>query len=170
MPYGLPWSENFVRQLADKEVRDEFVADQIRSRIALMIRALREQEDRDWSQTELGRRAGKPQPVISRLEDPDYGKASLQTLLEVAAAFELPLYVDIPEWEDWLRLMTNVPDRSFHRRSFDAERMLAQARGSQTGGAGKVAYLPLRSEEDADENNGKQIPQSDESWAEAAAN
>ena len=37
MAYGLPWSEEFVRQLDDKEIRSEFVADQIRARIALLI-------------------------------------------------------------------------------------------------------------------------------------
>ena len=35
MAYGLPWSEEFVRQLDDKEIHSEFVADQIRARIAL---------------------------------------------------------------------------------------------------------------------------------------
>ena len=127
MPYGLPWSEEFIRQLSDRKTRNEFVADQVRARISMMIRALREQEDRGWSQTELGRRAGKPQNVISRLENPDYGKPSLETLLEVAAAYDLPLFVDIPEWEEWFRRIGQVPSKGFHRRSFDEERMVAQA-------------------------------------------
>jgi transcriptional regulator with XRE-family HTH domain len=127
MPYGSPWSEAFICDLADKAFRDEFVADQIRTRIALLIRALREQEDRDWSQSELGRQMGKPQSVISRLEDPDYGKLSVQTLLEVAAVFGLPLWIDIPEWEDWLLYIRNVPNSKTRRRSFDAARLITRA-------------------------------------------
>src|ERR1700730_18059021 len=104
MSYGLPWSELFVRQLADKEVRSEFVADQMRARIAQLIRTLREQPDRNWTQAELGERAGKPQNVISRFENPDYGKMSLQSLFEIAAAFDLPIWIDIPEWKDCFSL------------------------------------------------------------------
>jgi transcriptional regulator with XRE-family HTH domain len=124
MSFGLPWSDEFVRQLTDKEVRDEFVADQIRTRIALLIRALREQKEREWTQTELGRRAGKPQNVISRIEDPDYGKMSFQTLLEVAAAFDLPVWVDIPEWEDWFQKIKDVPNSQTARASFNERRLL----------------------------------------------
>lgn len=124
MPYGSPWSKAFVCQLTDKEVRDEFVADQIRTRIALLVRALREQPERDWSQTELGKKMGKPQNVISRLEDPDYGKMNLQTLLEAAAAFDLPLWIDMPEWEDWLMKIRDIPKSGFKRNSFDAEKLV----------------------------------------------
>lgn len=142
MPFGLPWSEEFVQQLSDKDMRDEFVADQVRTRIALLIRALREQEERGWTQTELGKRAGKPQNVISRIEDPDYGKMSLQTLLEVAAAFDLPVWVDIPEWEDWLARIKDVPSSNTHRTSFDLERLVDRARaakqGSTTGSIPKI--------------------------------
>ena len=127
MPYGLPWSEEFIRQLTNKEFRDAFVADQIRSRIALLIRALRDQDDRRWSQAELGRRAGKPQNVISRIENPDAGQLSLQTLLEIAAAFELPLFVDIPEWDEWFRRMATVNAVSLYRKSFDPDRLVEQA-------------------------------------------
>jgi transcriptional regulator with XRE-family HTH domain len=133
MPYGLPWSEEFVGQLSDKEIRDEFVADQTRTRIAALIRALREQEERQWTQTELGNRAGKKQNVISRIEDPDYGKMSLQTLLDVAAAFDLPVWVDIPEWEDWFEKIKDVPNSKTRRTSFDLDKLEGQARAAKNG-------------------------------------
>ena len=142
MPYGLPWSEDFVRQLADKEFRDEFVADQVRTRIALAIRALRDQEDREWSQTEFGRRLNKPQSVVSRFEDPDYGKFSLQTLLEIAAAFDLPLIVEIPEWDDWLRRIGENSKAALSRQSWDLDRFVAQAQHAEAGIAdGNISYL-----------------------------
>lgn len=146
MPFGLPWSEEFVEQLSDKEMRDEFVADQVRTRIALLIRALRDQKERGWTQTELGRRAGKPQNVISRIEDPDYGKMSLQTLLEVAAAFDLPVWVDIPEWEDWFARIKDVPNSTTHRSSFDLEKLSERAKaaknGAVTGSIPNVIKMP----------------------------
>jgi|SRR5580704_13717060 hypothetical protein len=132
MPYGLPWSEAFIAELSDKEIRDEFVADQVRARIAMLIRALREQDGRAWSQAELGRRMAKPQNVVSRLEDPDYGRQSLQTLLEVAAAFDLPLWVDILDWDEWLRRTGDLPKQGFFRESFNAEWLTSQAQDRLT--------------------------------------
>lgn len=145
MPCGLPWSEAFVRQLSEKEFRDEFVADQVRVRIAAMIRALREQGDRRWSQAELGERMDKAQSVISRLENPDYGKASLQTLFEVAAAFDLPLMVDFPEWDDWFRRVGDLRPACLSRASFDVEKLAAQAKAATLAVSnGEVLELNLR--------------------------
>jgi hypothetical protein len=127
MSYGLPCSEAFIHQLSDNEFRNEFVADKVRLHTAMLIRALREQPDRDWSQTELGREMGKPQSVVSRLEDPDYGKLSVQTLLQVAAAYELPLWIDFPEWEEWFRRISEVPNSKTCRRRFDVERLSGRA-------------------------------------------
>ncbi len=142
MSSGSRWSEAFVHQLSDKEFRDEFVADRVRSRIAMLIRKLREQEDRTWSQSELGQRMGKPQSVVSRLEDPDYGRESLQTLLDVAAAFDLPLLVDIPEWEDWHRQMSARPSGDFSRKSFDVEHLAGRAKAFEVAlESGKVVQF-----------------------------
>lgn len=121
MTYGWPWSKELIAELSEKEFRDEFVADKVRTRIALMIRALRDDESRQWSQTRLGKEMGKPANVISRLEDPDYGKMSLQTLLEVAAAFDLPLMVDIPSWDEWFRRMRDLSPGNLRHDSFSAE-------------------------------------------------
>lgn len=125
MTCGSPWSEAFVRQLSDKEFRDAFVADQTRVRIAQLCRSLREHEC--WTQTELGRRADKKQNVISRLENPDEAQPSVQTLLEIAAAFDLPVWIDFPQWNDWLRLIRDVPSKDDDRRRFDADHLVGLA-------------------------------------------
>src|SRR5260221_6748063 len=132
MPVGSSWSEGFVRQIGEPEMRHAYMADQVRTRIALQIRACRDQAERQWSQVELGRRAGKPQNVISRIENPDYGQLTLQTLFDMAAAFDLPLYVDLPEWEEWLGLMKVFSISSLQRRSFDLDRLVNSVRAPVT--------------------------------------
>jgi transcriptional regulator with XRE-family HTH domain len=74
-----------------KAYRDASVRESLRIGIPHQIRAIRQQ--RGWSQRELGEKSNKPQNVISRLEDPAYGKLSLQTLFELASAFDVALLV-----------------------------------------------------------------------------
>jgi transcriptional regulator with XRE-family HTH domain len=115
------WTSQFIDQLSDREFRHAYMTDQVRTHIALAIRVLREQEGREWSQAELGRRCDKPQSWISKLEDPEYGKVSLQTLFEIAEAYDLPLLVQFPEWSDWLRRMKNQSRENFEKKGFDAD-------------------------------------------------
>lgn len=75
----------------EKAYRDASVREAVRIGVPHQIRAIRQQ--RGWSQRELGEKASKPQNVISRLEDPSYGKLSLQTLFELASAFDVALLV-----------------------------------------------------------------------------
>jgi transcriptional regulator with XRE-family HTH domain len=117
------WSNELVRDLTDDEFRHEYMMDQVRSFIAFQIRALREQPGRRWSQGDLAKKSGKTQSVISRMEDPDYGKLSLQSLLEIAIAYDLPLLVQFVEWDDWLARMSNLSPSALRKRSFDASRL-----------------------------------------------
>jgi hypothetical protein len=79
------------RLLKSKEYRDAYVLEHIKNGVAFQIRTMR--EDRDWTQGDLGDAMGKPRNVVSRLEDPNYGKTTLTTLREVAAAFDVGLLV-----------------------------------------------------------------------------
>jgi transcriptional regulator with XRE-family HTH domain len=136
---GSHWSNALVRELTDAEFRHEYMADQVRSWIAFQIRALREQ--RRWNQADLARESGKTQSVISRVEDPDYGKLSLQTCLELAAAYDLPLLVQFVEWDDWLSRMSNMSPSALRKRSFDANRLLElHRRMNQTAAEAALAY------------------------------
>jgi transcriptional regulator with XRE-family HTH domain len=121
--------EGYLSELENDKRRDAFVADNVKLRLALLIRTLREQ--RGWSQAELGKHLGKPQSVISRLEDPDYGKLSLQTLFEVASAFKLPLFIDMPNWEDWFAWTTDMSVENLCRQAFDIKRLLILTRQAE---------------------------------------
>jgi hypothetical protein len=81
------------RLIASKEYRDAYVLEHIKNGIAFQIRALR--EDREWSQGKLGEMAQKPRNVISRLEDPNYGKFTLATLKFVPFSRLVEEYEDV---------------------------------------------------------------------------
>ncbi len=86
-------------KLHSKEYRESYVENHVRRWLAAQIRILREQEGRNWTQKNLAAKLGKPQSAVSRLEDPDYGKMTVSTLLELAAAFDVALavrFVDFP--------------------------------------------------------------------------
>src|SRR5262245_13462252 len=93
--------KTLLEKLAQKAYRDTYVADHVRGGIASQIRGLR--DDRGWTQGELSRLLGKPQSVVSRLEDTSYGKVTIQTLLGVAAAFDVALQVRFISYSSFLQ-------------------------------------------------------------------
>jgi transcriptional regulator with XRE-family HTH domain len=114
---------NLQRQLrekfSDKEYRDAYVAEYIYSRIPLKIRALR--EERNMSQAELGEKAGIAQPWVSKLEDPNYGRLTISTLLRVASAFDVGLFVDFVPFSEIVNRSSNLTSESFEVPSFTVE-------------------------------------------------
>lgn len=79
------------RLLRSREHRASYVSAHIKNGVAFQIRAMR--DSRGWTQSKLGEEAGKPSNVISRLEDPNYGKYTLATLQEIATALDVGLLV-----------------------------------------------------------------------------
>jgi len=83
--------KKLLERLQRKSYRHAYLAQHVRRGVAYQIRALRDM--RQWKQGLFAKLLGKPQSVVSRLEDPDYGKMTLQTLLEVANVFDVALEV-----------------------------------------------------------------------------
>lgn len=106
-------------KLQKKSYRSSYVGEHVRRGIAYQIRALRDQ--RDWSQGELSKLLTKPQSVVSRLEDPGYGKVTVQTLLEVATVFDVALQVRFVPYSTFLQQTRDVSSSSMEALSFDDE-------------------------------------------------
>lgn len=80
-----------IENLKDKESRDFFVDQYITTTIPFQIRAIRESLGK--TQTKLAQEIGTKQPVISQIENPDYGNFTLNTLKKLAAIFDVALIV-----------------------------------------------------------------------------
>lgn len=108
--------EQIVRKFRDKGYRDAFIAEHINSRLPLKIRALR--EARGLSQKELGDKIGVAQTWVSKLEDPNYGKLTLSTLLRLATAFDVGIEVDFVPFSKVLDDTLGLTSESWNVCSF----------------------------------------------------
>jgi transcriptional regulator with XRE-family HTH domain len=111
--------KELLRKLKDKEYRDLFVAEQIYSRLPLKMQMLREQ--RELTQKQFGEKAGMAQAWVSKIEDPNYGKLTISTLLKVASAHDVALIVDFVPFSKLLRDTINLSPKSFEVSSFDKD-------------------------------------------------
>ena len=87
-------------KLKDKLYRDSFVAARARRFLAHQVRAIRGA----MSQSEFGKLIDKPQSVVSRLEDPSYGKMTINSLLDIAAKVDRALVVQFVDWKQFLKI------------------------------------------------------------------
>lgn len=104
-----------------KDYRDAFVNAHISNGIAFQLRALR--DSKEWDQKDVARELGKPsaQPMISRYENPDYGKYSVATLLEFAHLYDVALVVRFATFSELLRHDHESRQKSFYISSFKEE-------------------------------------------------
>jgi transcriptional regulator with XRE-family HTH domain len=91
---------NELKNFGSKEYRDGYLQSRVRGYIAYQIQALREQLG--LTQQAFADLTGKKQSTISRLEDTEYGKVSVQTLLDIACATDVALVVKFASYPDFL--------------------------------------------------------------------
>jgi transcriptional regulator with XRE-family HTH domain len=141
--------QNELKHFTDKKYRDGFLQSRVRGYIAYQMQALREKFD--LTQERFAEVTGKKQSTISRLEDTEYGKVSVQTLLDVACATGVALvvkFVSYPEFLDQTRLMDEKslqPDTIFE--SLKSER-------SENIEAGAAALAHFREAQTTQRNTG----------------
>ena len=111
--------KRLIAKLRNRGYRTAYLAEHVRTGIAFQIRALREKTG--WTQTQLGTAAGKPQNVISRLEDPDYGRVTLQTLLQLADTFDVALIVRFVPYSRFLTEFQDVSELELLATPFDED-------------------------------------------------
>lgn len=75
----------------DKEYREAYMEAAVEQGVAWQIRINRQK--RGLSQRSLASGIGTQQSAVSRLEDPEYGGHSLETLVQIAKAFDCALAV-----------------------------------------------------------------------------
>lgn len=131
--------KRLIAKLKNRRYRTAYLAEHVRTGIAFQIRAMREKIP--WTQTDLGAAAGKPQNVISRLEDPDYGKVTLQTLLQIANAFDVALVVKFIPYSRFLKEFEDVSEQSLIATPFDRDSF---AESSEASAAGHVVHRSVR--------------------------
>jgi transcriptional regulator with XRE-family HTH domain len=113
--------EQLLESLKDPEYRAEFVRERVRSSIALQIRALREQREQ-MTQKELGEAIGMAQTWVSKLENPEYGKMTVATLLRLATeAFDTDLEIKFRPFSEALDVLPHQGPAYFRVPSFEEE-------------------------------------------------
>lgn len=106
--------------LQDAEYRHEFVKERVRSSVALQIRALRKQRN-DMTQKDLGDAIDMKQTWISKLENPEYGKMTVATLLRLAEAFDTDLEIKFRPFSRTLDELPSQRSNYFEVPSFEEE-------------------------------------------------
>lgn len=109
--------KKLLNRLRNKEFRDAYGAEHVKTSVPLQIRTLR--DSREWTQARLAQEAGTTQTVISRLEDPNYGNLSINSLLKLASAFDVALLVKFVPFSRLLREFRDVSPESVAAASFE---------------------------------------------------
>lgn len=111
--------ESTFSRLESKRARDAFVAAELVNSIASQIRILRQQ--RGWSQKELAEKLGTTQGVVSRLEDPSYGRFSIKTLLELGSIFDVSIIAKFLPFSQAVPATWDTSREALEADSFDED-------------------------------------------------
>jgi transcriptional regulator with XRE-family HTH domain len=115
--------EQMWNSLRDPEFRKQLIDEHINVGIAFQIRGLRNR--RKLRQKDLAEQLGVKQPLVSAWENPNYGNYSLNTLKDMAKAFDVGLLVRFVPFSTLVNWTLNVTPNVIAPPSFGEEKRLA---------------------------------------------
>ena len=123
-----------ISSLKDKEYRDAFVEEHISTGVPFQIKALRELRERNWTQKQLGERAGgMAAERVSILESPKYAKFTISTLLRIASAFDVGLMVRFVPFGELIDMELNLSPQTIAPLDFEKELPLLEEKKLEVG-------------------------------------
>lgn len=100
---------NRLKKLGKKSYRDGYLETSVRGRIALQLRAIR--KGLGLTQKQMSEKLEKPQSTIARLENMEYGKVTIQTLLDIGKKLDIALFVGYVSYPEFIRQQARSSDR-----------------------------------------------------------
>jgi transcriptional regulator with XRE-family HTH domain len=113
------FSQLWKKLAKSKKYREEFVATQVKRGIPFQIRALLKK--RGLSQDELALRGRVTQGVVSRAANPDYGNLTLNTIVRIAAGFDVAFIGKFVPFSELGKWFTDLSEDSLDLKSFEEE-------------------------------------------------
>jgi transcriptional regulator with XRE-family HTH domain len=111
-----------MESLEDKEYRRVFAEEHVGTGLAFQIRRMR--EAKGWTQENIAQRTGKAQETISQWENPSYGRYSLSTLKQLAAAFDVALLVRLVSFSELADWTVDINPQRLTPPSYEEERQM----------------------------------------------
>ena len=126
MSVDFPRISKLASEMSDPRFRASYFVTRLKMFVADQIRALRGHR----SQAEFGRMIGKPQSVVSRLENETYGQVALQTLIDIANKIDVALLIRFVDWPTFLRATSEFTMSTIAPRPYAEDAIEAFARES----------------------------------------
>ena len=118
---------------SSREYREAFVASFLKRYIPFQIRTIRKK--RGMSQPALALEAKITQGVISRAEDPDYGNLTFNTVLRIAAGFDLAFVGKFVRFSEFQKIIDEMSEDALDLPGFAKECELETAVVQKHSGA-----------------------------------
>lgn len=111
--------EKSFHALKSRKAREAYVEAELVNGLAHQIRIIRQQ--RGWTQKQLALKLGSTQTTVSRLEDPSYGRYTIQTLLALGRVFDVAFFVRYMPFSKFMTATWNTHPENFKAIAYEDE-------------------------------------------------